>query len=127
MHFQRLFHLFCLLNIVCELPVSAGPTEVEWRNSILSEIRNGAPVQDICSDSMIYAKTSTEVDFKDWAFGIVRQYCPELLGPPKEVKQLGGETDKKNQGCDLSWEQMGRILRGEKIFVFGNSCSQRWN
>ena len=105
-------------------PVSAqykGTNEREWAASLQSDIRNGAPAEDICTNARSTATTSNEVAFKDWAYSVARQYCKEgfeLKSNATEQSAPPGLTPK----CSLSSADMYAISMGKKTVVQEGNC-----
>ena len=85
----------------------AGENEIRWRRAIEADISNGAPVEAICRKAMGPAQISDEVAFKNYAYGVVRKYCPEMLNedgkaykPPKP--KIPAELEAlKPEGCEM--------------------------
>ena len=97
-----------------------GTNERTWAQSINSDIMNGGPMEHICTSSLNSATISDEVGFKNWAYGIARQYCsPDKLGKQKAVEF--------SKTCDLKVDQINRISRGQKVIVYAETCSMSFN
>ena len=107
--------------------------EPEWRQSLQVDIKNGAPRADICNRAMARAGVSNDVDFKNWAYGIVRQYCPlGTLSKGGSAARLASARLAArlmlSQGCPaISLLQIDRIMRGQQVIVARGNCYMRFN
>lgn len=88
----------------------ADAVDDEWRRALEADISNGAPKEKICDDALRRAGISTQVSFKNYAYGVVRNYCPEMLNeggktyePPKpQPPKLPPELEAlKPAGCEM--------------------------
>jgi hypothetical protein len=116
-------------------PQQSGSNEIKWRASIESDIRNGAPKEYICANSLGPAVASSDTSFKDWAYEIANKYCsPEMMGRPQSppgmkapAQAQGLHTHKSDSNCELKLSEMNQIQRGEVVRVIGNKCSMVFN
>jgi hypothetical protein len=92
-----------------------------WTKSIQSDIINGAPREQICSNAFSSAKASGVAEFKDWAYGVVRRYCPEKLGEKKQVGSVSGDNNAL-PNCSLKLYQMNLASLGRRVEVVGEAC-----
>lgn len=104
--------------------------EVRWRQSIQSDIRNGAPASDICLNAKSSATTSSDVNFKDWAYSIVREYCPDQLNQGKNSSSQGlksnpaaSDGNSLGESCTIKQSQMFAASRGQRVIIRGSDCS----
>jgi|694.fasta_scaffold35081_5 hypothetical protein len=102
----------------------ADSYERKSRKSIESDIRNGAPADDICRNSRIPASISKDPSFKDWAYGIAKKYCPpDKMGKPsnegiepQETKQpecrmmSGADAEKARKGGYVNLSRGGCVM-----------------
>lgn len=132
---EKIIHWTAFFLLVSTSTVHAQQresNEVKWRGSIESDIRNGASPSDICSNAQISLKFSDNVSFKDWAYGIIRKYCPEKLGrqqvtPVIRVSPQAQTSTIIQPNCELRLSQMSQLERGEVVRVLGNNCSMVFN
>ncbi len=97
---SRLIKLFAVLTSSLSLAFAmpslaqSGENETKWRESINSDLRNGAPAEYICINAKSSAFASNDANFKDWAWSIARKYCPPgTMGKPSNE---GIDTPKAN-------------------------------
>lgn len=138
-------------NVVCLSLASVQPSiaqgsnnnESEWRLSIEADIRNGAPADYICGNTMSSARFSDDARFKDWAYGIARQYCPPgELGKPSKPPPYptnsapnslnpfnrAGEKESQQVGCRImSGIDAERIRSGASVNLSGDGCVMIFN
>ncbi len=80
---------------------------VTWRRAIEADISNGAPNEVICDNAYGSARATSDASLKNYAYGVVRKYCPEMLKeggkayePPKP--QIPAELEAlKPEGCEM--------------------------
>jgi hypothetical protein len=94
--------------------------------SIKADIRNGAPAEDICRNSLIPASISDDASFKDWAYGIARKYCPPgrigaFQAPPPQPSQKGPSPIVSR--CRLPTDQeIKRAAKGIRVDLSKGNC-----
>jgi hypothetical protein len=104
-----------------------GDTNADtWARSIQSDINNGAPKEQICNNAMNSAKISDVARFKDWAYGVVRRYCPEQLGE-KQAVSTGKEKPGNAADCSFNIYQMNLAAQGKRVEVVGSFCYATFN
>jgi len=103
--------------------------EDTWRGGIEADIRNGAPADIICINALSSAGVSNDVQFKNWAYSIVRKYCPDKLGAGQSPPSGGGlvRAETQSSACVISFSQMREIALGKKVMVTGSNCSASFN
>ena len=87
----------------------ADDVDDEWRRSLEADVSNGAPKETICDNALRRAGISNDVGFKNYAYGVVRKLCPEMLSggkafePPKpEPLKLPPQLEAlKSEGCEM--------------------------
>jgi len=141
---RRRFHLkleqylaivsFLLVLTTPALAQRRQPNEVMWRQSIEADVRNGAPREDICINAMSSATASDDASFKNWAYSVVRKYCPEQLrtgdSPPSGGTQSTPMVDSakgSSKPCILSQAQIVDGSRGKRVAVMGSNCFIQMN
>jgi hypothetical protein len=108
------------------------PNEVKWRASIEADLRNGAPKETICANSLSSAQVSNDVPFKDWAYGIARKHCSEPfkftkpIGAPSPYSGSSPSTERPD--CPLlSAADVRRVASGERVKLMGGGCVMTFN
>ena len=122
--------LFIFIFASPALAQARSSNEATWRQSIQSDIKNGAPASDICSNAMSSATTSDDANFKDWAYSVVRQYCPDQLNQGKNNSSQGlksnsaaSDTNSLGESCTIKQSQMFAASRGQRVIIRGSDCS----
>ena len=130
---QRFLHRFMSVTTAClGIAFSAnsvnaqyqGENERRWSASLQSDIRNGVPSDDICRNATSSAVSSDDVDFKNWASSIARQYCDRGFELKEESRP---QSDSKtitstSKQCRLTVSQMNDVGQGIKTMVQANGC-----
>lgn len=108
--------------ILLQLPSLAQRNEVTWRNSIEADISNGAPARTICINAKSSAFASSDVQFKNYAYGVVRRYCPEDLGGGSPY--MPGGTGSSQGDCRITQEQIYNAIQYKQAIISsGSGCS----
>jgi hypothetical protein len=105
--------------------------EVRWRASIEADIRNDAPKEQVCSNAMSSARVSDDARFKDWAYGIARQYCSaDKFNKHTRIPPTGSAPSQSSQRSDcpiLSAIDARKIVNGQRIKLMGGGCVMIFN
>lgn len=116
-------YLLMLLYFASSANAQYGDSNADrWSASIQADINNGAPSEQICNNAMSSAKASDLAQFKSWAYGVVRQYCPEKL---RSVPSQSSSAT--NQDCSMTQAQINSAARGRRIEVVGKDCYAVFN
>ena len=101
-----------------------GENERVWAASLQADIRNGAPADDICRNASNSAVTSDDVNFKNWAYSVARQYCDSGFKIQEGSQdQLAPENaSAASTQCSLTVSQMKDVGQGIKTTVQANQC-----
>ena len=100
-----------------------GENERVWAASLQTDINNGAPADDICRNASSSAVTSDDVNFKNWAYSVARQYCDSGFKNEDGLQDqlLPENVSTASPECRLTVSQMNDVGRGMKT-VQANQC-----
>ena len=104
-----------------------GSNERKWAASIQSDIRNGAPASDICTNASSSANTSDEVPFKNWAYSIARKYCKEGFETVEASSSTPTSTPTTGSLCTLDSSDIFKISVGAQIQKYDKDCWSSFN
>ena len=70
---------------------AAGTNEREWKAALETQIRGGAPANDICIKAQSAAAVSNEAPFIEYALDVARRYCePGKIGEKQPATPVQG-------------------------------------
>lgn len=122
-HIIRAWPLFFLVLPITAIAQVSESNEDQWKQGIESDIRNGAPSDVICRNSLSPAAVSNDVSFKDWAYQVARQYCPPgRLGPDTDTS-----PDSRKECPFLNSLDARRATKGERVKLSGGGCVMIFN
>ena len=101
-----------------------GENERVWAASLQTDINNGAPADDICRNASSSAVTSDDVNFKNWAYSVARQYCDSgfTLQDSRPDQSVPEKLPTTSSQCRLTVAQMNDVSRGIKTTVQADQC-----
>ena len=108
---------------------ASGRNETRWRESINSDIRNGAPEDYICRNSKSSAGASDDANFKDWAWSIARKYCPpDEMGKPSNKGIEPQQPQPEQSNCRMmSSVDAEKAMRGQYVDISSGRCVMIFN
>jgi hypothetical protein len=130
---QNLYPLIAISALfIAPIAYAQGVNETRWRASIESDIRNGAPARDICTNALSSATTSEDPSFKDWAYGVSKTYCPpDKMGTPQNPQPQQKTAINCVFPTDNDIRKMAKgirvnLSRGECIFIANPGRKDGW-
>ena len=99
-----------------------GENERVWAASLQADISNGAAADDICRNASSSAVTSDDVNFKNWAYSVARQYCESgfEIEDGRQDQLVPENLSTASPECRLTVSQMNDVGRGIKTTVQAN-------
>ena len=101
-----------------------GENERVWAASLQTDINNGAPADDICRNASSSAVTSDDVNFKNWAYSVARQYCDSgfTMQHSSQDQSVPENAPSTTSQCRLTVAQMNDVSRGIRTTVQADQC-----
>ena len=101
-----------------------GENERVWAASLQTDINNGAPADDICRNASSSAVTSDDVNFKNWAYSVARQYCDSgfTMQHSRQDQSVPENAPPTTSQCRLTVAQMNDVSRGIRTTVQADQC-----
>ena len=94
----------------------------QWRASLESDIKNGASPAHICETATGYANSSSYAPFKDWAYGVARDYC-STGNSGKIQPSPSSQTSKVSSGCRFPTDaDIKKAAKGIRVDLSRGCC-----